>query len=85
VLLAEAVDAPTIGANCQLTGGTWYSYDDQNYTSENDLQIDHLVPLAEAWRSGASEWSDEAYARSLSYGKSPARQERAAPTALGAA
>ncbi|MEU0982991.1 HNH endonuclease family protein [Streptomyces griseus] len=66
VLLAEAVVAPTVGAGCKLTGGTWTSYyDGQEVTSAGALDIDHLVPLAEAWDSGASAWTParrEAYA-----------------------
>ncbi|MXG30341.1 GmrSD restriction endonuclease domain-containing protein [Streptomyces sp. YIM 132580] len=66
VLLAEAIVAPTIGAGCKLTGGTWTSYyDGQEVTSAGSLDIDHMVPLAEAWDSGASAWTAarrEAYA-----------------------
>ncbi|EGE39505.1 DUF1524 domain-containing protein [Streptomyces sp. SID4928] len=66
VLLAEAVVAPTVGAGCKLTGGTWVSYyDGQEVTNAGSLDIDHLVPLAEAWDSGASAWAParrEAYA-----------------------
>ncbi|MEV7252608.1 HNH endonuclease, partial [Streptomyces cyaneofuscatus] len=66
VLLAEAVVAPTVEAGCKLSGGTWRSYyDGQEVTSAGALDIDHMVPLAEAWDSGASAWSAsrrEAYA-----------------------
>ncbi|SCD80414.1 Protein of unknown function [Streptomyces sp. Termitarium-T10T-6] len=66
VLLAEAVEAPTVEGGCKLTGGTWTSYyDGQEVTSAGSLDIDHMVPLAEAWDSGASAWSAarrEAYA-----------------------
>ncbi|MEU0764802.1 HNH endonuclease family protein [Streptomyces microflavus] len=66
VLLAEAVVAPTVEAGCKLTGGTWTSYyDGQQVTSAGALDIDHMVPLAEAWDSGASAWTAarrEAYA-----------------------
>ncbi|MGW6467019.1 HNH endonuclease family protein [Streptomyces rubiginosohelvolus] len=58
VLIAEAVVAPTVEAGCKLTGGTWVSYyDGQEVTSAGSLDIDHMVPLAEAWDSGASTWS----------------------------
>ncbi|MFD5341941.1 HNH endonuclease family protein [Streptomyces hawaiiensis] len=66
VLIAEAVEAPTVGPRCRITGGTWWSYYDQmTVTSASGLDIDHMVPLAEAWDSGASAWTAqrrEAYA-----------------------
>lgn len=58
VLLHEAVAPPTAGAGCRLTGGSWYSYYDATVvTSAGSLDIDHMVPLAEAWDSGASAWT----------------------------
>jgi hypothetical protein len=69
VLIAEAVTAPKVGSGCTLTGGRWYSYYDGAYwTAPADLDIDHLVPLAEAWDSGASAWTAtqrEAFANDL--------------------
>ncbi|MFE2972209.1 HNH endonuclease family protein [Streptomyces sp. NPDC059340] len=69
VLKAEAVIAPQQGPGCSLTGGEWYSpYDDKYFTDARGLDIDHLVPLAEAWDSGASAWTAkerEAYANDL--------------------
>ncbi len=66
VLISEAVVAPTVEAGCKLTGGTWTSYyDGQEVTSAGSLDIDHMVPLAESWDSGASAWTAarrEAYA-----------------------
>lgn len=66
VLLHEAVDPPIVGPGCRLTGGSWWSYYDATVvTSASGLDIDHMVPLAEAWDSGASAWSPqrrEAYA-----------------------
>ncbi|KPI31510.1 protein of unknown function DUF1524 RloF [Actinobacteria bacterium OV450] len=66
VLLAEAVEAPEVSAGCRLTGGVWWSYyDDTTVTGASGLDIDHMVPLAEAWDSGASAWTParrEAYA-----------------------
>lgn len=60
VLLAEAVKKPREGKNCRLTGGTWRSYyDDKTVTNARKLDIDHVVPLAEAWDSGASKWTAE--------------------------
>lgn len=64
VLIAEAVEPPTVGARCALVGGSWYSpYDDVTLDDTNDIDIDHVVPLAEAWDSGA--WSWDAKQREL--------------------
>jgi hypothetical protein len=58
VLISEADTAPTVGSSCSLTGGRWYSYYEGDYqTSASALDIDHMVPLAEAWDSGASSWT----------------------------
>ena len=60
VLIKEAVVKPKKGAKCKLTGGKWISsYDGITYTDSSKLDIDHLVPLAEAWRSGAWAWTDK--------------------------
>ncbi|MFD4833224.1 HNH endonuclease family protein [Streptomyces uncialis] len=69
VLITEAVVAPTVGPGCALTGGEWTSYyDEVRVTAAGSLDIDHMVPLAEAWDSGASAWTAprrEAYANDL--------------------
>ncbi|HST64122.1 MAG TPA: HNH endonuclease family protein [Mycobacteriales bacterium] len=58
VLIAEATTRPAVGAGCTLTGGRWLSYyDGATWTLPSDLDIDHLVPLAEAWDSGARNWT----------------------------
>jgi hypothetical protein len=47
-------------AECKILSGAWYSpYDDKNLTDPKALDIDHMVPLAAGWRSGASKWTDE--------------------------
>jgi len=58
VLIDEAIVAPTVGAGCSLTGGEWRSrYDGLVFHDAADLQIDHVVALAEAWDSGARAWT----------------------------
>ncbi|MEW1975839.1 cell wall-binding repeat-containing protein [Microbacterium profundi] len=60
-VLIEASTTPvTVTAGCTLTGGTWVSpYDGFSTTLTTEIQIDHVVALAEAWRSGAWAWTDE--------------------------
>lgn len=69
VLLEEAVVAPERTGRCTLTGGTWYSpYDGRMIEGPRGSDIDHRVPLAESWDSGASSWSAaerQAYANDL--------------------
>ncbi|NEC09302.1 HNH endonuclease family protein [Streptomyces sp. SID7909] len=56
-------------SSCAATSGSWYSeYDGATWTASSDVDIDHMVPLAEAWRSGASSWTNaqrQAYANDL--------------------
>lgn len=69
VLIEEADDPVAVGSGCSLSGGRWYSYyDGVSQYNASDLDIDHMVPLAEAWDSGARSWSAatrEAYANDL--------------------
>ncbi|RCG32036.1 HNH endonuclease [Sphaerisporangium album] len=46
------------GSDCYPTSGRWTSpYDGATWTLASDIDIDHMVPLAEAWRSGAYAWT----------------------------
>lgn len=57
VLIVEAVIAPAVSAGCVLSGGEWRSlYDGLTFSDPSDLDIDHVVALAEAWDSGAYGW-----------------------------
>ncbi|QFZ17146.1 HNH endonuclease family protein [Saccharothrix syringae] len=59
VLQRQGSDVQTDG-ECRATSGTWVSpYDGVTVTKAGDLDIDHTVALAEAWRSGADKWTDE--------------------------
>lgn len=60
VLIAESKVTPTYTTTSHWTvaTGSWYSYfDGATWTSASDVDIDHMVPLKEAWESGASLWS----------------------------
>jgi hypothetical protein len=67
VVLAEESVKDT---DCANLNGEWVSeYDGVTVTNPSKLDIDHMVPLAEAWRSGAYSWDDttrEAFANDLS-------------------
>ncbi|MBX9395432.1 HNH endonuclease family protein [Streptomyces sp. TRM72054] len=56
-------------SSCAATSGSWYSpYDGATWYAASDVDIDHLVPLAEAWDSGADSWSSsrrQAFANDL--------------------
>jgi len=62
-------DGVTVGSDCYPTAGTWTSpYDGETWSNPSDVDIDHMVPLADAWRSGASSWTRdqrEAFANDL--------------------
>lgn len=48
----------SVGGDCYPTAGRWPSpYDGTTVTTASSVDIDHVVPLAEAWRSGASSWT----------------------------
>jgi hypothetical protein len=52
--------APVQLRGCNVVGGRWYSpYDGKIFTDPQTVDIDHLVPLANAWRSGADRWDDK--------------------------
>jgi hypothetical protein len=57
VLLRDGLDARK-GPGCKVSATHCRSvYDGVTLTSRSDVQIDHIVALANAWRSGASRWS----------------------------
>ena len=52
--LRQQSTTPVTIENCKITAGTWQSpYDNVTHTNPADVQIDHIVPLANAWDSGA--------------------------------
>ncbi|GGM50281.1 hypothetical protein GCM10012275_21420 [Longimycelium tulufanense] len=59
VLKREGKDVRTDRA-CKAVSGSWVSaYDGETFDKAGDLDIDHIVPLANAWRTGADRWDDE--------------------------
>ena len=71
VLISEAQIKPRIRSGCELRRGRWFSrYDGVATRDASTFDIDHLVPLNEAWQSGAWTWSPatrRAYANDLGY------------------
>lgn len=55
--LFRDADNGKAGGGCKITG-TWLDpYGGKTWKSASDIDIDHMVPLAEAWKSGASGWT----------------------------
>ncbi|WP_433722954.1 HNH endonuclease family protein [Actinoplanes sp. CA-051413] len=47
-------------SGCNVVAGTWISvYDGDKITDPAKVDIDHVVPLANAWRSGAAAWTTD--------------------------
>lgn len=58
VLKRDGTDV-VVGTDCYPDSGRWYSvYDRVWLYAASDVDIDHMVPLANAWRSGAKYWTD---------------------------
>ena len=57
VLIAESRTTAQVGAQCAVTGSWRSVYDGVITTKPSSLDIDHVVPLKEAWDSGAWEWT----------------------------
>jgi hypothetical protein len=73
VLIDEAVTTPVRADGCSLSGGVWESYyDSVQVIDASLLDIDHVVPLAEAWDSGAYQWDAD---RRRSYANDVERPE----------
>jgi hypothetical protein len=71
VLIRQSLGPVTRGPGCRVTSGQWLSvFDNVRTTNPSTFDIDHFVPLAEAWRSGARTWNADtrtAFANDLGY------------------
>jgi DNA uptake protein ComE-like DNA-binding protein len=71
VLIQESLTPVTISSGCVISGGSWFSnFDGITTTDASSFDIDHFVPLSEAWRSGAHAWSSttrRSFANDLGY------------------
>lgn len=71
VLIAEARSGPSTGRTCPVGTGRWLSaFDGVTVRNPSELDVDHMVPLAEAWGSGARRWTTavrESYANDIGY------------------
>ncbi|MFB6558677.1 DUF1524 domain-containing protein [Streptomyces sp. NPDC056400] len=57
VVLGRDGTGVTQDAECKSVSGNWKSlYDGVVVTDAGKMDIDHMVPLAEGWRSGAAGW-----------------------------
>jgi S-layer homology domain/Protein of unknown function (DUF1524)/Excalibur calcium-binding domain len=60
VLQEESTATVMVSSDCTVATGQWVSrYDGQTWVNASDVDIDHMVPLAEAWGAGAQAWSPE--------------------------
>ncbi|MDR0944647.1 MAG: excalibur calcium-binding domain-containing protein [Bifidobacteriaceae bacterium] len=47
-----------VNTSCKVLSGHWFDpYSGATFQKASRLDIDHMVPLADAWRSGANKWS----------------------------
>ena len=57
--------------DCEIRRGVWWSkYDAKRVRKSRKLDVDHMIPLAEAWASGARQWNAnirEAFANDLDF------------------
>lgn len=63
-ILASASQVPVTVDGCRVTTGLWIDpYDLGTYAHADQIQVDHLVPVAEAHRAGGWAWDADTRAR----------------------
>lgn len=74
VLMSESSVSTSHTGTCTISAGKWFSaYEGVWVTVASQLDIDHFVPLSEAWKSGAYRWdasTRKAFANDLVYSAS---------------
>ncbi len=73
VLIQESRVDPSISGNCQVFGQWRSLFDGVTTTDASSFDVDHMVPLKEAWDSGAYGWDTgtrTAFANDLGYAHS---------------
>jgi hypothetical protein len=62
VLIAESIGPVTFtdDRECEIASGRWRCpYTDRTFSDPRQLDVDHFVPLAEAYRSGGDRWTKQ--------------------------
>ena len=59
VLILESTTTPTVSGDCNIQGRWVSAFDGDVTTNTSDFDVDHMVPLKEAWDSGANNWSND--------------------------
>lgn len=89
VLKAQSSKAVIERPRCTVATGTWLSrYDGRRVTAASSMTVDRLVPLKNAWISGAARWSPArraAFANDTGYGASLIAVSSRAARAKGSA
>ncbi len=59
VLQRDSKTEVEINSSCRVNSGSWHDdYTAKTYKLASEVQIDHVVPLKNAYMTGAYEWSD---------------------------
>lgn len=58
-IVDQAIEAVRRTDPCEIVTGRWLSpYDGASIENPDDIRVDHVVGLYEAWKSGAYKWTD---------------------------
>lgn len=59
-LIRDSRGEESVSPYCDVNSGTWRdpSYGGRTYYDPSEIDVDHVVALAESWRSGARDWTD---------------------------